>query len=99
MAMPQKTEAHIMLPLPVEVADKFVDHGRQEFLGVDGDAVPVDLEVEVRSAGAPIVANAADALALVYPMGTSRACGPGASFPPQSSKEEGTAFVDDHSFL
>lgn len=48
--MPQKTKAHIMLPLPLEVADQFVNGGRQELLGVQRDAVLADLEMEVQSA-------------------------------------------------
>ena len=47
--MPQKTEAHIMLPLPLEVADQLVNGGRQELLGVQRDAVLARLEVRVQA--------------------------------------------------
>ena len=47
--MPQKTEAHTMLPLPLEVADEVVDGGRQVLLGVQRDAILADLAVEVQS--------------------------------------------------
>jgi hypothetical protein len=52
-AMPPDTEAHIMLPLFLEVADQLVDGGWQVILGVYGNAVFADLEVQVWAAGPP----------------------------------------------
>jgi hypothetical protein len=52
-AMPPDTEAHIMLPLFLEVADQLVDGGRQVLLGGYGNAVLADLEVQVRADGPP----------------------------------------------
>ncbi|HEX9899571.1 MAG TPA: hypothetical protein VGC81_10115 [Candidatus Methylomirabilis sp.] len=60
--MPQKTEAHIMLPLPLEIADETVNGGRQKFLGVHGDTVLADLEVQMRPAGPPGLTDTASHL-------------------------------------